>query len=83
MLEHAGLQIGALDVGRRQVVVQVVVVEGEVNCSAVHTAEGSRKAVAVVVVVVAVVVVVVVAVIVVVETESCLKDVGLKLVQFR
>ena len=75
MLEHLGLQIGALDVGRRQVVVEVVVVEGEVNCSAVHTADGSKKT--------SVVVVVVVAVVVVVETGSCSKVVGLKLVQIR
>ena len=47
MLEHAGLQIGALDVGRRQVVVEVVVVEGEVYCSA----DGSMKTAVVVVVV--------------------------------
>ena len=47
--------------------------EGEVNCSAVQTADGSKKA--------AVVVVVVVAVVVVVETGSCSKVVGLKLVQ--
>ena len=73
MLEHAGLRIGALDVGRRQVVLVVVVVEGEVNCSAVHTADGWKKT--------AVVVVVVVAVVVVVETGSCPKVVGLKLVQ--
>ena len=72
MLEHAGLQIGALDVGRRQVVPEVVVVEGEVNCSAVHTAVSSKKTV-----------VVVAAVVVVVETESCSKVVGLKLVQIR
>ena len=75
MSEQAGLQIGALDVGRRQVVAEVVVVEGEVNCSAVHTTDGSKKT--------AVVVVVVVAVIVVVETGSCSKVVGLKLVQNR
>ena len=58
MLEHARLQIGALDVGRRQVVAQLVVVESEVNCSAVHTTDGSEKTVLGVVVVVAVVVVV-------------------------
>ena len=58
MLEHARLQIGALDVGRIQPVVEVVVVEGELNCSAVHTAHGSKKTAVVVVVVVAVVVVV-------------------------
>ena len=45
--------------------------EGEVNCSAVHTADGLKKT--------AVVVVVVVAVVVVVETGSCSKVVGLKL----
>ena len=73
MLEHAGLRIGALGVGRRQVVVEVVVVEAEVNCSAVHTANGSKKT--------AVVVVVVVAVVVVVETGSDSKVVGSKLVQ--
>ena len=72
MLEHAGLQIDALDVGRRQVVLGVVVVEGVVNCSAVHTAVGSKKTV-----------VVDVAVVVVVETGSCSKVVGLKLVEFR
>ena len=71
-LEHAGLQIDALDLGRRQVVVEVVVVEGEVNCSAVHTAVGSKETV-----------VVVVAVVVVVETGSCLKVVGFKLAQIR
>ena len=70
MLEYAGLQIDALDVGRRQVVVEVVVVEVEVNVSAVHTAVGSKKTV-----------VVVVAVVVVVETGSCSKVVGLQLVQ--
>ena len=70
MLEHAGLQIDALDVGRGQVVVEVVVVEGEVHCSAVHTAVGSKKTV-----------VVVVAVVVVVETGGCSKVVGLKLVR--
>ena len=70
MLEHAGLQIDALDVGGRQVVVEVVFVEGEVNCSAVHTAVGSKKTV-----------VVVVAVVVVVETGSSSKVVGSKLVQ--
>ena len=75
MLEHPGLQIAALDVGQRQVVVKVVVVEGEVNCSAVHTADGSWKT--------AVVVVMGVAVVVVVETGSCSKVVGLKLVQIR
>ena len=69
VLEHAGLQIGALDVGRRQVVVEVVVVEDEVNCSVHQTAAGSKKTV-----------VVVVAVVVVVETGSCSKAVGLKLV---
>ena len=73
MLEHAGLGIGALDVGRRQVVVEVVVVEGEMNCSAVHTADGSKKT--------AVVVVVVVTVVVVVETESDSKVVGSKLIR--
>ena len=46
--------------------------EGEVNCSAVYTAVGSKKTV-----------VVVVAVVVVVETGSCSKVVGLKLVQMR
>ena len=56
-------------------VVEVVVVEGEVNCSAVHTAVGSKKT--------AVVVVVVVAVVVVVETGIFPKVVGLKLVQLR
>ena len=69
---HAGLQIGALDVGRRQVAVEVLVVEGEMNCSAVHMAVGSKKTV-----------VVVVAVVVVVETGSCSKVVGLKLVLIR
>ena len=59
-----------LDVVRRQVVVEVVVVEGEVNCSAVHTAVGSKETV-----------VVVVAVVVVVETGNCSKVVGSKLVQ--
>ena len=73
MLGHAGPQIGALDVGLRQVVVEVVVVEGEVNCLAVHTAGGAKKT--------AVVLVVVIAVVVVVETGSCSKVVGLKLVQ--
>ena len=72
MLEHAGLQIDALDVGRRQVVVEVLVVEGEVNCLAVHTAVGLKKTV-----------VVVVAVVMVVKTGSCSKVVGLKLVQIR
>ena len=71
-LEHAGLQIDALDIGRRQVVVEVVVVQGEVNCLAVHTAVGSKKTV-----------VLVVAVVVVVETRSCSKVVGSKLVQIR
>ena len=61
-----------MDVVRRQVVVEVVVVEGEVNCSAVHTAVGSKETV-----------VVFVAVVVVVETGSCLKVVGSKLVQIR
>ena len=70
--EQAGLQIDGLDVGRRQVVVEVVVVEGEVNCSAVRPAVGSKKTV-----------VVVVAVVVVVETGSCSKVVGSKLVQIR
>ena len=70
MLEHARLQTGAQDVGRRKVVVEVVVVEGEVNCSAVHTAVDSKKTV-----------VVVVAVDVVVETGSCSQVVALKLVQ--
>ena len=73
MLENAGLQIDALDVGRRQVVVEVVVVEGVVNCSAVHTAVSSKKKK----------VVVVVAVVVVVETGSCSKVVGLQVVQIR
>ena len=53
----------------------VVVVEGEVNCSAVHTADGSKKT--------AVVVVVVVGVVVVVETGSDSKVVGSKLSQIR
>ena len=75
MSEHAGLRIGALDVGRRQVVVEVVVAEGEVNCSAVHTAGGSKET--------AVVVVVVVAVVVVVETGSDSKVVDSKLVPIR
>ena len=74
MLEHAGLPTDALDVGRRQVVVEVVVVEGEVNCSAVHTAVGSKKTVVVVVAVV---------VVVVLETGSCSRVVGLKLIQIR
>ena len=34
-----------LDVVRRQAVVEVVAVEGEVNCSAVHTAVDSKKTV--------------------------------------
>ena len=54
---------------------EVVVVEGEVNCSAVHTEDDSKKT--------AVVVVMVVAVVVVLETGSCSKVVGLKLVQIR
>ena len=74
MLEHAGLQIDALDVGRRQVVVEVVVLEHEVNCSAVHAAVGWKKTVVVVVAVV---------VVVVVETGSCWKVVGLEPVQIR
>ena len=44
--------------------------EGEVNCSVVHTAVGSEKTV-----------VVVVAVVVIAKTGSCLKVVGLRLVQ--
>ena len=75
VLEHAGLRIGALGVGRVQVVVEVVVVEGEVNCSAVHTADGSKKTV--------VVVVVVVAVVVVVGPGSDSKAVDSKLIQIR
>ena len=50
----------------------MVVVEGEVNCSAVHTAVGSKETV-----------VVVVAVIVVVQTGSCSKVVTWKFVQLR
>ena len=73
MLEHAELRIGALGVGRRQVVVEVVVAEGEVNCWAVNTADGSKET--------AVVGVVVVAVVVVVETGSDSKVVDSKLVQ--
>ena len=46
--------------------------EGEVNCSAVHKAVGSKETV-----------VVVVAVVVVVETGGCSEVVGSKLVQFR
>ena len=75
VLEHVELRIGALGLGRRQVVVEVVVAEGEVNCSAVNTADGSKEA--------AVVVVVVVAVVVVVETGSDSKVVDSKLVQIR
>ena len=47
-------------------------VEGEVDCSAVHTAVGSKKTV-----------VVVVAVVVVVKTGSCSEVVGSKLVPIR
>ena len=50
----------------------MVIVEGEVNCSAVHTSVGSKETVDVVV-----------AVVVVVETGSCSKVVGSKLVQIR
>ena len=75
MLEHVELGIGALDLGRRQVVVEVVVAEVEVNCSAVDTADGSKDT--------AVVVVVVVAVAVVVEGGSDSKNVDSKLVQIR
>ena len=53
----------------------MVVVEGEVKCSAVPTADGLKKT--------AVFVVVVVAVVVDVETGSCSKVVGLTLVQIR
>ena len=49
--------------------------EGEVNCSAVRTADGSKKT--------ALPVVLVVPVVVVVETGRCSKGVGLKLVQIR
>ena len=52
----------------------MVVVEGEVRCSAVHTAVGSKEMVVVVVAVV---------VVVVVETGSCSKVVDSKLVQIR
>ena len=72
VLEHVEWQIGALGLGRRQVVVEVVVAEGEVNCSAVNTADGSKET--------AVVVVVAVAVIVVLETGSDSKVVDSKLV---
>ena len=58
-----------LDVVRRQAVVEVVVVEGEVNCSAVHTAIDSKKTV-----------VADGAVVVVVETGCCLGVVDLKFV---
>ena len=58
-----------LDVVRRQVVVEVVVVEGEVNGSAVHTAVDS--------------VVVDGAVVVAVETGCCSKVVDSKFVQIR
>ena len=50
----------------------MVVPEGEVHCSAVHTAVGSKETV-----------VVVVAVVVVVEIGSCSKVVGSKLIQIR
>ena len=46
--------------------------EGKVNCSAVHSAFGSKETV-----------VVAVAVVMVVETGSCSKVVGSKLVQIR
>ena len=59
-----------LDVVRRLVVVEVVVVEGEVNCSAVHTAVNSKETV-----------VVGVAVVVVVGTGSCSKVIDSKFVQ--
>ena len=59
-----------LDVVRRQVVVEVVVVEGEENCSAAHTAVDSKETV-----------VVDVAVVVVVETGSCSEVVDSKLVR--
>ena len=75
MLEHAGLRVGALGVGRRHVVVELVVAEGEVNYSAVNTADGSKET--------AVVVVVVVAVVVVVETGSDSKVVDSILSQIR
>ena len=61
-----------LDVVGRQVVVEVVVVEGEVNCSAGHTVVDSKETV-----------VVDVAVVVVVETGSCSEVVDSKLVQIR
>ena len=75
VLGHVELQIGALGLGRRHVVVEVVVAESEVNCSTVNTADSSKET--------AVVVVVVVAVVIVVETGSDLKVVDWKLVQIR
>ena len=65
--------MGALDLCRRQVVVEVVVAEGEVNCSAVNTQGRSKET--------TLVVVVVVAVVVVVEAGSDSKVVDSKLVQ--
>ena len=73
VLEHVELGIGALGVGRRRVVVEMDVVEGEVNCWGVNTADGLKET--------AVVVVVVEAVVVVVETGSDSKVVDSKLVQ--
>ena len=61
-----------LDVVQRQVAVEVVVVEGEVNCSAVHTAVDSKETV-----------VVDGAVVVVVETGCCSKVVDSKFIQIR
>ena len=60
-----------VELGLKRLVVEVVVAEGEVNCSVVSTADSSKKT--------AVVVVVVVTVVVVVETGSDSKVVESKL----
>ena len=77
VLEHVELRysldwLGALSLGQRHVLVEVVVAEGKVNCSAVNTANSSKET--------AVVVVVVVTVVFVVETGSDSKVVDSKLV---
>ena len=61
-----------INVKKSNVFVEVVVVEGEENCSAVHTAVDSKETM-----------VLDVAVVVVVETGSCSEVVDSKLVQIR